>query len=322
VVSTANYKAREFGVKSGIPIVVAKKRLEGREPVIIRMEHAKYESVSERVMELVRPQTDVLEQAGIDEAFFDITERSKGDFGSAAEIAKKIKGSVMDQEHLTCSVGLGRSKVVAKLGSDSAKPGGLVVIRPESTESFLRELTVTKLYGVGPKTAASLEAMGIRTVGDLARAEVLRLEETFGRKLGVYLHGAANGTDDEPVKENEAPTQFSRIITLKQDTTDPEEVVDQLKEARAGLRSKLSSQSTSFRTLSAIVILADLSTKTRSKTFETPVKDLSSVDGALLELFSELSETTDRGFRRAGLRVSDLSPNQDQKSLAEFLQPS
>ena len=319
VVSTANYRAREFGVKSGIPIVAAKKKLQGKDPVIIRMDIPKYEAVSERVMELVRSRVDILERAGIDEAFFDLTVGSGGDYASATATVTRIKASILEEEHLTCSVGLGRSKAVAKIASDVMKPDGLTVVLPESTESFMGGLGVAKLYGVGPKTSDILEKLGIRTIGDLARMDSAELERPLGKKLALYLHEAASGNDDEPVKENEAPTQFSRIITLKSDTTDPEEVMGQLAEAEKNLRSKLIANATSFRTLSAIAILTDLSTKTRSKTFEAPINDLASVENSLVELFSQLSETTDKEFRRVGIRVSDLLANHDQKSLAEFM---
>lgn len=321
VVATANYRARELGVKSGLPIVTAKRRLEGKDPVVIKLDLAKYESVSDRVMELVRLRVDVLEKAGIDEAFFDLTKSSQGNYKIASETARRIKESIFEEEHLTCSIGLGRSKVVAKLGSDVAKPGGMTVVLPESTESFLGNLEVTKLYGVGPKTAEALGRLGIKLVSDLALADVGLLQDSFGKKLAVYLHGAARGLDDDPVEESQAPTQFSRIVTLKKNTTDPEEAMAQLTHAAGALRDKLVSQNTSFRTLTAIAVLTDLSTKTKSKTFETPVSDLSIAKNALLELFSQLSDSTDRGFRRVGVRVSGLSANQDQKSLAEFLRP-
>jgi DNA polymerase IV (DinB-like DNA polymerase) len=321
VVATSNYRARELGVKSGLPIVVAKKRLEGKDPVIVRLDLMKYETVSDRVMELVKPKVDVLEKAGIDEAFFDLTKSSRGDYESAGDTARRIKESILREERLTCSIGLGRSKVVAKLGSDIAKPGGMTVVLPESTESFLGNFEVTKLYGVGPKTADALGRLGIKSVADLARADIGMLEDSFGKKLAVYLHGAARGLDDDPVEENQAPTQFSRIITLKKDTTDPEEAMAQLAYAAGALRDKLVSQNTSFRTLTAIAVLTDLSTKTKSKTFETPVSDLSTARNALIELFSQLSDSVDREFRRVGIRVSDLSANQDQESLAEFLRP-
>ena len=322
VVSTANYRAREAGVKSGMPITLAKRKLQGMDLVIVRMERSKYESVSERVMELVRTKVDVLEKTGIDEAFFDLTRSSNGDYKSASETAGLIRVSILEEEHLTCSVGLGRSKVVAKLGSDTAKPAGLMVVPPESTESFMGGMAVTKLYGVGPKTGKTLEELGIRSIADLAHADPATLERAFGRKTTAYLHAAANGIDDDQVKESQTPTQFSRIITLKNDTTDAEEVMAQLSDAEDDLRDKLISTNTSFRTLTAIAVLTDLSTKTRSKAFEVPVNNLSSVKGSALELFGQLSDTADREFRRVGIRVSDLEGNQDQSSISEFLRQS
>jgi DNA polymerase IV (DinB-like DNA polymerase) len=321
VVSTSNYVARGFGVKSGMPIVVAKKRLEQKNPVVIKMDLPKYESVSERVMDLVRSRVDVLEKAGIDEAFFDLSRACHGDFEKAGEIAKQIKQAIKAEDHLTCSIGIGRSKVVAKLASDSSKPNGLLVVPPGKTESFLNSTQLTKLYGIGPKTAEILRNSGIVSVADLARSEIATLADTFGTKLAVYLHSAANGLDEDPVKENQAPTQFSRLITLRENTTDPHEVVSQLNDAFEELRARLKSLGVTFKTLTAIAILTDLSTKTRSRTFETPNTSLDSLKDVLLELFAQLGESVDKEFRRAGLRVSDLSSQRDQKSLTEFLSP-
>lgn len=322
VVSTANYKARALGIHSGMPIAVAKRKLEGKEPVIIRINHPKYEVISDRVMQILRAEADVLEQTGIDEAFLDLTKRTGGDLEEARATVERVKKSVLDTEHLTCSVGIGRSKVVAKLASDKAKPGGIVIVPPGSTADFMRDLPVADLYGIGPKSAEALRGLGIRTVDELARSQPPTLEKTFGRKFAVYLHDAANGADSEPVTENQGPRQLMRIITLKQNTADAEDSMAQLAEAAADLRRRLKSQNLSFRTVTAIAILTDLSTKTRSKTFETHIDDLSTVENDILGLFEDLSGSVDREFRRVGIRVSDLKGNQDQSSLSEFLQPA
>jgi DNA polymerase IV (archaeal DinB-like DNA polymerase) len=319
VVSTANYRARGFGVHSGMPIVLAKKKLEGENPAIIRMEHEKYETVSARIMEKLDQLVDVLEPTGIDEAFFDITTSADGDYAKGRVIADSIKKSVFESEHLTSSIGLGRSKVVAKLGSDLSKPNGLTVITPEKTADVLGPLPVGKLYGVGPKTSASLEEIGIRTVADLARAVPSDLERRFGRKFGAYLLAAATGTDDAPVAAGLEPTQFSRIVTLKRDTRDPHEVLSQLASGIGYIDGKLTASKMSFRTVSAIGILTDLSTKTRSKTFETPVVGASILREEALALFVELGSSVNRDFRRAGIRISGLAHIKDQSSLSEFV---
>ncbi|HZW85509.1 MAG TPA: DNA polymerase IV, partial [Nitrososphaerales archaeon] len=214
-VATANYRAREYGVRSGMPIAQAKKALVGKDPAVIRMDHTKYETISSRIMETVEQTVDTLEPTGIDEAFFDITSSIEGDYSRARGVAETIKKSIFDSERLTSSIGIGRSKVVAKVGSDFAKPNGLTIVIPEATESFLSPLPVARLYGVGPKTTGVLGEMGVGSVGELAKVPPSELERHFGRKFAGYLLAAANGTDDGPVVGGLEPTQFSRIVTLK-----------------------------------------------------------------------------------------------------------
>jgi len=322
VVSTANYRARELGVHSGMPIVLAKKKLEGKNAAVIKMDHEKYEAVSSRIMESLEQRVDVLEPAGIDEAFFDLTASTGGDYEKARMTAESIKESLLKKERLTCSMGLGRSKVVAKLGSDTSKPGGLAIIAPEATEAFLGPFPVAKLYGVGPKTSAALNKMGVETVGELARRSPSELERSFGRKFGSYLLAAATGTDADPVVAGLEPTQFSRIVTLKRNTRDPREVLEQLSDGIEYIHGRLASSSKSFKTVTAIGILADLSTKTKSKTLETPVSDATTIKETALALFDELSSSVSKDFRRVGIRVSGLTGVEDQTSLAEFLRPA
>jgi DNA polymerase IV (DinB-like DNA polymerase) len=321
VVSTANYKAREFGVHSGMPIVLAKKKLEGKNAEVIKMEHEKYEVVSKEIMDDLERMVDVLEPTGIDEAFFDITTSTGGDYTRARESAQSVKESIHRKEHLTCSVGLGRSKVVAKLGSDMAKPGGLIVVAPETTEAFLAPLLVSKLYGVGPKTFKILSEMGIRRIGDLAKALPSGLESHFGPRFAGYLMAAATGTDTDPVVADLEPTRFSRIVTLKQDTRDPHRALEQLSDGIEYVHGKLISSGRSFRTITAIVILNDLSTKTMSKTFETSVNDLALLRETVTVLFDGLSRAVEKDFRRVGVRVSGLTKVEAQTSLSEFVRP-
>lgn len=321
VVSTANYRAREFGVNSGMPIIVAKKKLEKANPAIIKMEHEKYEQISKNIMQMVRDKVDILEQTGIDEAFFDLTATTAGDYSLVRRIAEGIKDSILHAEGLTCSIGIGQSKSVAKLGSDMAKPGGLMVVAPESTGSFLGPLPVSKLYGVGPRTSVVLDQIGIKTIGELSSANQLDVEGRLGKKLAAYLISASSGTDDDPVLEGLEPTQFSRIVTLKRDTRDPTEAFDQLEAGVGYVHEKLTTANKSFRTLTAIGILTDLSIHTKSRTFETPMIDVSTIRETTMNLFSELSKSVHKDFRRVGLRVTTLADKEDQRSLSDFIKP-
>jgi DNA polymerase IV (archaeal DinB-like DNA polymerase) len=317
VVSTSNYKAREYGVKSGMPIALAKRRLTGVEGSFIRMDHGKYELYSDRVMEILRGQVDVLEQAGIDEAFFDITKKTGGDYDAAASLALELKSKIFREEKLTCSIGIGPSKVVAKIASDFRKPNGLTVVRSDEALAFLAPLPIDRIYGVGPKTAKLLEEEGIKTIPDLARVPTERLEDLFGKKLAVYLHNASNGIDEEPITDRGGASQLSRMITLKHDTHDLDQIISQLHPPLKDLHEKLVSKDLFFRNVSAIGILKDLSLHTRSKTLETPTNDHSVLEKEVGELFAMLlREVGD--LRRAGVRLSELQDMVNQRSLTEF----
>ena len=317
VVSTSNYKAREYGVKSGMPIALAKRRLNGVGGSFIRMDHGKYGLYSDRVMEILRGQVDVLEQAGIDEAFFDITKKTGGDYDAAASLALELKDKIFREEKLTCSIGIGPNKVVAKIASDFQKPNGLTVVRSDEALAFLAPLPIDRIYGVGPKTAKLLEEEGIKTIPDLARVPTERLEDLFGKKLAVYLHNASNGIDEEPITDRGGASQLSRMITLKHDTHDLDQIISQLRPPLKDVHKKLVSKDLFFRNVSAIGILKDLSLHTRSKTLETPTNDYSVLEKEVGELFTMLlREVGD--LRRAGVRLSGLQDMVNQRSLTEF----
>lgn len=318
VVSTANYRARKMGVRSSMPIAVAKRRLEGTEAKFIRMDRAKYEAYSNQVMDIIKEYVDVMEQTGIDETFFDITRKSEEDYAAATAMVKDIKLTVFEREKLTCSVGIAPNKVAAKLASDFKKPDGLTVILPENLKAFMDPMPVEKLYGVGPKNTQILKELGVMTIGDLGRKDLESLERVFDRKFSVYLHNAANGFDDEPVVSYIEAKQISRIITLKQDSGDSQAIVAQLSPAIEDLHRKVIEKGVFFRSVSVIGILTDLSIKTRTKTVEVPGNDLLSLKKAINELLvALLGEGVE--LRRVGARVSDFSEAKNQSFLSEYL---
>jgi len=318
VVSTANYRARELGVRSGVPIAFAKKRLSGKGAVFIRMDREKYAGYSERVMEILRESVDVMEQTGIDEAFFDITKRSGGGFEVASEIASHVKLEILRREKLTCSVGIAPNKVAAKLASDFKKPDGLTVIRPSELESFMGPMPVDKLYGIGAKTAKALQEMDVFTIRDLAKKNISELKDVFGQKLAVYLHNAASGEDAEPVVERGQATQISRIITLKADSRSADEILPQLVPIMDDVHRRVVEKGRFFKSVSVIGILSDLSIRTRTKTLEAPTNESSTLNHAATELLTSLVGELGE-LRRVGIKVSDLSESREQSSLSQFL---
>jgi DNA polymerase IV (DinB-like DNA polymerase) len=318
-VSTANYVARRYGVKSGIPILLAKKKLKNVDAVFLPIDKEFYREVSDEIMEILRGYADRFEQVGIDEAYLDVTQRTKADYREAGELAETIKGEVLTQQKLTCSIGVGPNKLVAKIAADIQKPDGLTLVKPEEVQSFLSPLPVRRLVGVGRKTEKKLETLGVRTVGQLAKLDVQKLIEVFGRKLGTYFHNAAFGINDEPVQERSEPESVSRISTLKEDTRDLAVILDEAYRLCDAVYAKLLQRGLVYRSVSIHVVAGDLSVYSRSKTFENPTSDLETFKKTVKELYEKFLGESEVEARRVGVKVSNLSKKEElQKQLTNF----
>ncbi len=183
VVSTANYVARKYGVKSGIPIRVAKSKLaDVPDAVFLPLDSAYYSQVSGSAMSIISSHADRFEHVGIDECYLDVSERA-GSFDAAKSLAQDIKQNVKKHVNLTCSIGVAPNKMLAKIASDLHKPDGLTVIMPGNAAGFIAGMDVGRIPGIGPKTSERLGDLGIKTIGDLAKFDLFRLIEEFGKKM-------------------------------------------------------------------------------------------------------------------------------------------
>jgi len=316
-VSTANYIARKFGVRSGMPIALAKRLLRGVEAVFLPVNHELYRRTSDEIMDILRSHADRFERESIDEASLDITERVERDFDRAEELALRIKNKILDKEGLTCSVGVAPNKLVAKIAADSQKPNGLTVVTPEEVKSFLSPLPIRKLYGVGHKTEKTMLELGVKTVGDLAGRRVEDLVKIFGKKLGVYFHNAANGIDDSPVRERSI-TQVSRITTLKRDTRDIDETLGDLNRLCEDLHRRIIDGDLAFRSLGLLVVTEDMNVHSRSRTLDSRTNDLETLKGVCHELLELFLSESQLKIRRIGVRVTRLNVASTQRSLKDF----
>jgi DNA polymerase IV (DinB-like DNA polymerase) len=321
-VSTCNYEARKFGVHAGIPIVRAKKLLlERADSVFIPMNRPLYQEISDRIMEALRTESDSFEKTGIDEAYLDVTVRTGGSFEEAKELASEIKSLISQQEHITCSIGIAPNKVVAKIASDYRKPDGLTVVKREDVEGFIAPLLVSKIPGVGKKSEEKLAELHVTSVNDLAAVSSGVLVEAFGKSLGGYLYRVARGEDDEPVKEREQPTQFSRIATLKQNTRELQKILGMLEELATSVANRLNERKMVCRSVSVIAILVDLRIHSRSKTLESATADVNVIKQASNELVQQfLQSMPDALLRRVGIRLSMLSKLSGQTDISKFLE--
>ncbi len=317
-VSAANYPARKLGIHAGMPIRNAKRLAGENDVVFLPSDRDYYSKVSDRIMGMLEGFSDRFQQASIDEAYLEVTERTGGDWKRAEELAKRVKDEVKSMTGLTCSIGVGPNKFVAKMASKHMKPDGLTVVE-KGEEEFLSGIPVTKLHGVGPKTTEILEELGIRKAGDIAKADPAALLNALGENKSVLLRDRARGIDDSPVEQQERK-QFSRLGTLSEDSRDPGLIMGKLSELSADLQKRLSGAGAAFRTVTLILIDRTLDMQTRSETMENggDMAPALAKAGELLSAF--LSENPKKTLRRVGISVSNLTykSGKEQKTIADF----
>lgn len=321
-VSSCNYVARGFGIKSGMPCTRAKKL--NPEAVFLPVRKDFYTPISDRIMEIFRSYADVrengeaFEQVSIDEAFVEITEKAGGDFNMACKLGMQIKQEIEEKEKLTCSVGIGPNKLISKMASSVKKPDGITVVSPNKLENFLWPLKVSKLWGIGNVTAGKLQEMGINTVKDLAEHDIIDLVSTFGKTRGIWLKNAAAGIDDSPVIGKDGSEQIGRLATLSEDTLDIKLIFPLIERLAEDVVSKLDSRELSFKVVTVTVINSNFRMFTKSRTLNYHVYSREVLLGVSREITNELLSESKVEFRRVGIRVGDLQKRKGQKSLFDY----
>jgi len=310
VVSTSNYEARKSGVRSGMPISQAW-RLCPR-AVYLPPNFPLYIKVSGEIMEIARKYAGKFEQWGIDEAFLDVSGKV-GDWVGAELLARQIKQEIKEKEGITASIGVGPSKLVAKVASDYQKPDGLTIVKEEEVEKFLDPLPVRKLLWVGRKTEARLKELGVNTIGDLARYDPSALSSMFG-VMGLQMHLMAKGIDRSEVEERVGVKSVSHETTFEEDTADSTTIFQALDALCEDVLKETVSQNLLFKTVTVKIRYQGFETHTRSKTLPfltNRLRDLQKIANELL--FINLHK--DRKVRLIGVRVSSLVSGEKQRTL-------
>jgi DNA polymerase IV (DinB-like DNA polymerase) len=311
VVSTCNYEARKFGVRSGMPISKAWRLCP--EAVYLPVNYELYTKVSNDIMSILRKYADRFEQWGIDEAFLDVSSKVK-DYAEAEALARQIKNEIYEKEKLTCSIGIGPNKLVAKIASDFQKPDGLTIVREEETEKFLAPLSVRKLLWVGRKTEQKLGAMGIKTIGDLARYDPTVLAEAFG-VMGTQIYLNAHGIDRSEVQERGEIKSISRDTTFEEDTSNFDFVLRTLDGLSEEVYEDVVKHQLYFKTVTVRVRYENFETHTHSKTLPFITNRLQDLKKTAKELIQAYLRP-DRKVRLVGVRVSNFVSAEKQKTLA------
>ena len=318
-VATANYQARKYGVNSGMPIKFAKKRLEDvPETAFLPTDFDYYSEISEAAMKVIREYADIFEYVGRDEAYLDVTKRTDGDFAKASHLAQQLKNAIRSNVRLSSTVGVSTNKLVSKIASGFKKPDGLTVVEPEKIEAFLDPLPITAIPGIGKKSEEKFHEIGLQTIEELKKQDVFTLNGLFGRKIGTYIYNAARGIDEYPVSPRGDPIQYSRIITLKQDTKEFEFLSKDLEQLCVDIHDAIIKDNLVFKSVGIQVIQEDLSNRTKSKTLKNPTSNLDELKKTALQLLRELLEDQKLLVRRLGVRVSEFTEISGQADITNF----
>ena len=312
VVSTCSYEARVYGVHSAMPSWQAQRLCPGA--IWTHGNYPRYKEMSNKVMDIIRDETPALQQVSIDEAFADVTPgRHVGDH--PVEIARRIRARVAELG-ITCSVGVGTTKTIAKIASDLDKPDGLTVVYPGDERAFLDPLPVGKISGVGGKTAEKLETYGIRTIGDLAAADEKLLHTVFGKNAETMLR-RARGEEDARVEERAPVKSVSNEQTFAADLAERDEIVAAIDMLAAKVGRRLRHKGLAGHTITLKARYHNLSVRTAQATVGTPVDDERDMMSVLHRLVDEVW-SPGVGLRLVGVGVSGFDDRPEQLSLFGF----
>lgn len=315
VVATANYKAREYGIHSALPISKAWQlseaaRRSGKPAVIfLPPNFTRYTEASEHIMAVIREHAPLVEQASVDEAYFDVS--FCGSYAKAENICRTIKEEIKEKEKVTASVGIGPNKLIAKIASGFQKPDGLTVVQEKNAEAFLEPMSARAIPGIGPKTEALFSARGARTVRDLKKFSREELTELMG-KWGAELYEKVRGRDDAPVVEEHEVKSIGEQETFLQDTKSAELIFERLSAMCKNIMTRLADDE--FRTFKTVVItvrFTGFETKTRTHTFSDPQRTLKALQTEVFRLMLPFLDARENSkgktIRLVGVRIEKLA---------------
>lgn len=317
VVAACSYEARKFGVHSALPISRAWKLCP--EGVYVRPRMQRYAEVSGQIMEVFRRYTDLVEPLSIDEAFLDIT-GSTALFGPPEKIARSIKQEIREHTGLTASVGLAPNKFIAKIASDIKKPDGFMIVQENEIERFLRELPISRLWGVGPKTEQRLHDLGFRTIGQIADANRESLIRSLG-SLGEHLYQLSHGHDERPVIANWEAKSISSETTFDEDTDDRELLLHTILELSDHVAERVRKDGCRARKVTLKLRYSNFSTHTKQQSLDKLVETGEEIAAVARSLFSQFP--LKQKIRLIGVAAGDLHRDREYpQQLALFEQPS
>lgn len=303
VVAAASYEARDFGVRSAMPSVTARRKCP--DLIFVKPRFEAYRSVSNQIREIFADYTPLVEPLSLDEAYLDVTDRVS-DGLSATEIARRIRARIRDETGLTASAGVACNKFLAKLASDYRKPDGLFVIKPEMGPDFVAEMPVGRFHGVGPATAGRLNALGVITGRDLRRLPLAFLVAHFG-KAGRHFYWIARAVDPRPVRPDRVRKSIGAETTFVDDLDDYPALAETLAPIVDKVWRAAETAGAQGRTVTLKAKFADFELVTRSRSLARPVADRDELASVARDLLRILFPLRNR-IRLLGVTLSALTP--------------
>ncbi len=315
VVSTCNYVAREYGVHSGMPAFKAHQLCP--DGIFMHSSMSKYTEVSQEINKVFAKYSDLVESGGVDEAYIDVTNNKKG-MTSATEVAKQIQQEIYIKHNLTCSIGVGPNKLVAKIASDYNKPAGITVIKPNAVDEFFEDLPIYKIPGIGKKSINKYYRFGIYFGRDFKKLSLQQAQKYFG-KQGVNLYYNVRGQASDALIPIRVAKSIGCERTLEHNINGTESVTVEINKLINTLKKRLDKQDKAFKTLTIKVKFSDFHQITRSKTLVFPIVTKIDIHEAVKELL--LATPIDRKpIRLLGLSASGLCHQSEALNIVKFKQ--
>lgn len=314
VVATASYEARRFGVHSAQPMAVARRRCP--QAVFMRGNREKYSEFSKRFFGILNDFSPVVAGVSIDEAYLDMTGTERL-FGPPRQAAEEIRRRTRDEIGIAVSIGIGPSKLVAKMASEDAKPDGVFVVLPGEVEAFMAAKPVRALPGIGPKSAEALATLRIETLGQLSQHPVGPVRRALGPNIAGWLQLRARGVDSSPVKTRAKSKSISAETTFSEDLASPEEMADVLRRLAEQVGRRLRRSGMHARNIGLKLRYPDFATVTRQTTLQQAADGDDVISTTAQQLLKKTLRERSDAVRLLGVSVSGLGEPAAQLSLLD-----
>jgi DNA polymerase IV (DinB-like DNA polymerase) len=323
VVSTCNYEARKYGVKAAMPIKLAKSKLKDIEAIFLPTDMPYYHDISRNAMRIIENYGELFEQVSVDECYVDFTRITNSDFDDAKIFANSLQKNIKDQINMTCSIGVGPNKLISKIASGINKPNGITVVSREDAKNFISNCKIEDIPGVGPKTAKKLESLGIDSISDISNKSIFELRDALGYKTATFLVNASNAIDYSQIKVRGTSKQIGKIVTLKKDIVDFEQINLTAASLCTSVYENLRNKGQAFRILTVILILENLQHVSFSKSLKLYSASFDELHKNSLFIIREMINNNSislDNIRRMGVVVSDLKDISGQDSLVNYFE--